>query len=378
MYYVTVMQHRRPKQLTWEDMFNDNLDLKDFEVDNSNITATLTKRFDVIPQELLNKIDVDGMIRWLNKFNEDTAEIASCDRKSLYTFFKRLKKTGGYRDISAPCDELQDWLRRLSRFITNTCGILYHTSAFAYVKDRCIVDCVRKHQKFESKWFLKTDFSGFFPNTTIDFTMKMLSMIFPLSEVCKRQDGYDALKKALSLGFLDGGLPQGTCLSPTLTNCFMIPIDHKLFNTFASRHMVYTRYADDMHISAIEKFPMKEAVNIIKDTLKEFGAPWELKPEKTHYGSVNGKNWILGLMLNGRNDITVGYRNKRYFKAEINSFILDTINGNPWSLEDVNHLKGKIAYYTMIEKEYFESIIDRQNKKYKVNINELFSRYFNN
>ena len=202
-------------------------------------------------------------------------------------------------------------------------------------------------------------------------------MVFPLSEICESEKGYEALKKALSLGFLNGGLPQGTVLSPTLTNCFMIPIDHKLFNEFAHKKIVYTRYADDMHISAQEKFPKNEAIKLVQDALAEFGAPWVLKPEKTHYGSNKGKNWNLGLMLNANNDITVGYRNKKYFKAALSSFILDTKNGKPWELSDVNHLRGQLSYYTMIEPDYFNGIIKQQNKKWNVNVKEMFKMYLN-
>jgi len=377
MYYITVMQHRKPKQLTWEDVIADRIVLNDYVLDNSNSTATITRKYELIPEEITNKANISGIIKWLNKFNEDNKDIASIDRKLLYRSFKIPKKTGGFREINAPEDRLQNELRRLATFITDECGVLYHTSAFAYIPGRCIVDCLKKHQKNESKWFLKTDFSGFFPNTTLDFTMKMLSMVFPLSEVCKRGDGYDALKQALSLGFLNGGLPQGTCLSPILTNCFMIPIDHKLFNEFASRDIVYTRYADDMHISAEKKFPKNEAVKIVEDTLKEFGAPWCLKPEKTHYGSSKGKNWNLGLMLNANNDITVGYRNKKYFKAALCSFVLDTLNGKYWNLEDVNHLRGQLSYYTMVEPDYFDGVVKQQNKKWKVNIKEMFKMYYN-
>ena len=377
MYYVTVMQHRKPHQITWEDVIMDKVVLNDLTLDNSNSTATITRKYEVIPDEIRNKINVEGIIAWLKHFNEKNAELFAKERHSLYRTFKIPKKTGGFREINAPNSELQAELSRLASFISEECGVLYHTSAFAYVKGRSIVDCLKKHQKNESVWFLKTDFSGFFPNTTIDFTMKMLSKVFPLSEVCKREDGYEALEKALSLGFLDGGLPQGTCLSPMLTNCFMIPIDHKLFNEFAGRNIVYTRYADDMHISAASKFPKNEAVKIIEDTLKFFGAPWILKPEKTHYGSNKGKNWNLGLMLNGNNDITVGYRNKKYFKAALCSFVLDTIKGSYWSMDDVNHLRGQLSYYTMVEPEYFEGIIEQQNNKWHVDIKDLFRRYFN-
>lgn len=375
MIYITMMQHRKPRQITWEDVIADKIVLNDYTLDNSNSTATITRKYEHIDADVLSKIDVNGMINWLNRYNIKHKDLYDTDKKTLYQSFKIPKKTGGFRQIDAPNEELQSALQELANFISNDCGVLYHTSAFAYVTGRCIVDCLKKHQKNESNWFLKTDFSGFFPSTTIEFTMKMLSMVFPLSEICKRQDGYEALKKALSLGFLNGGLPQGTVLSPMLTNCFMIPIDHKLFNEFAARHIVYTRYADDMHISAVEKFPQKEAVKIINDTLKEFDAPWTLKEEKTHYGSRKGKNWCLGLMLNANNDVTVGWKKKQYFKAALCSFILDTKNGKPWEIEDVYHLRGLISYYTMVEPDYFNGLINQQNKKWNVNVRKMFKEY---
>ena len=377
MIYITTMQHRKPRQLSWEDVIMEKEIFNDFTNDKSSSTATITRRYEEVKEVILNKINVDAMIRWLKQFNESNKELFESDRKSLYSSFKIPKTTGGFRQIDAPCEKLQDELQRLVDFIGDDCGVLYHTSAFAYVKGRSIVDCIRKHQKNESMWFLKTDFSGFFPNTTLDFTMKMLSMVFPLSEICKREDGYKELEKAISLGFLNGGLPQGTVLSPMLTNIFMIPIDHKLFNELAEKHIVYTRYADDIHISAQEKFPWQDIVKLIEDALKEFNAPWVIKKEKTHFGSRKGKNWSLGLMLNAENNITIGWKKKQYFKAALCSFILDTKNGKYWDIGDVQHLRGQLSYYTMVEKDYFNSIIKQQNKKWNVNVNDMFKAYLN-
>lgn len=155
----------------------------------------------------------------------------------------------------------------------------------------------------------------------------------------------------------------------------MIPIDHKLFGEFTRRKMVYTRYADDMHISAIENFPYKKAVQLIEDTFKQFDAPYQIKEEKTHYGNVNGKNWMLGVMLNGKHDITVGYRAKKYFKSSICNFILDTKNGKPWDIDDVQHLAGLLSYYRMIEKAYFNNIINRANQKWHTDVDKLLKSY---
>lgn len=156
----------------------------------------------------------------------------------------------------------------------------------------------------------------------------------------------------------------------------MIPIDHKLFGTFAKRAMVYTRYADDMHISAKENFPYKKMVEVIEAVFREFDAPYQIKPEKTHYGNVGGQNWLLGLMSNNEYRITVGWRKKQYFKAALCNFILDTKNNKPWDLDEVRHLRGQLSYYRMIEKDYFNKIIEHANCKWHVDAEKMMDMYF--
>lgn len=379
MYYITTMQYRKPRQITWEDVIEDKIVFNDFANDRSNTSATITRKFEVIKPEILSKVDVQGMISWLKRFNKANEKLFNADKKSLYYSFKIPKKTGGLRQIDAPCDELQRSLQQLVNFISEDCGVLYHTSAFAYVKRRSTKDCIKKHQKNDSNWFLKTDFSKFFPSTTLDFVMNMFSMVFPLSEICKVKEGKEELRKALSLAFLNGGLPQGTCASPLITNVMMIPIDYTLFNELAERKIVYTRYADDILISAQEMFPWKDIVKLIETKLKEFNAPFMIKPEKTRFGKKAGRsgNWNLGLNLNKDNNITIGWKNKEYFRAALTSFVLDTKNSKFWKIEDVMHLRGQLSYYMMVEPEYFGNIVKKCNEKWKVKVEDMFKAYLN-
>ncbi len=206
-----------------------------------------------------------------------------------------------HRRIDAPKDELKGVLYRLKSIFEDQFGALYHTSAFAYIKNRSTLDAVKRHQSNESKWFGKYDLANFFGSTTVDFIMRMFSMIFPFSEVVKYSIGKDELQKALSLCVLKGVLPQGTPISPLITNIMMIPIDHKLSNglrNFHSQQFVYTRYADDFLISSKCDFDFREVEHFLSDTLDEFGAPFTIKSEKTRYGSSAGSNWNLGVMLN--------------------------------------------------------------------------------
>ena len=184
--------------------------------------------------------------------------------------------------------------------------------------------------------------------------------------------GKEALEKAISLGFLNGGLPQGTPLSPTLTNIVMIPIDHKLAQYFSGRHMVYTRYADDILVSCQVNFMFTDVVKYINDTVRnEFGAPYFIKPQKTRYGSSAGRNWNLGVMLNQDNEITIGHAKKKQFKAMIHNYICDYKKGIQWDLNDVQTLQGLMSYYIMIEKSYITHIIIEANKKHNVNLGRI-------
>ena len=370
MIYVTTRQRPKEKQISWLDLIGEEeIKVSDFVCDGS--AGTITRTLEKGTPELLMKIDVPEMINVLKRFNESHKDLFDADRKSLYRHFSIPKKTGGLRPIDAPCDELKVALDELGLILSDKFGVLYHTAAFAYVPNRSTIQLVRKHQVNKSNWFYKTDISGFFPSTTLDFTMKMVKMIFPLSEICKDEEGYQQLKKALSLGFLNGVLPQGTPLSPKLTNIIAIPIDHRLFNELAHHRFVYTRYADDLHISCEQKFDPNKMTNYIRKVFKEFGAPWILKPEKTHYGSRKGKNYMLGVILNADNDIKTGYKQKKLFKAMTTNLIMDYKHNKPWPADETQQYNGLLSYYKMVEKEYFEGLVAHFNDKFKVNLKEI-------
>ncbi len=368
MHYLVTRLFPAPSQVSIFDILND---VGDTEVHNRHVTngATMTRFVERVNPQVMEQFDIQALIAKLADFNERHANLFEANRKSLYREFHIPKKSGGLRKIDAPNDELKEALRELVSILQGDFHALYHTSAYAYVSGRCTVDSVRRHQANQSKWFLKTDFSNFFGSTTLEFTMKMLSMIFPFSEVASLQDGKEQLEKAISLGFLDGGLPQGTPLSPMLTNLISIPIDHKLAQYFSERHMVYTRYADDILVSSQVGFRFTEVVAHINQVVHDdFGAPWFIKPQKTRYGSSAGKNWNLGVMLNKDNEITIGHAKKKQFKAMMHNYLTDYKKGIQWDLNDVQTFQGLMSYYLMIERPYITHIIIEANKKHGVNL----------
>lgn len=374
MIYITVKQPPMYHQMSLEEFLFQTETRP--AVINQNLTNTRTYEVERVSQRFIQKFgfNIERLIQKLEAFNAQTEELRQKPRHELYYEFHIPKKSGGLRKIDAPEPELMDALRRLKTIFEEDFKVLYHTSAFAYVKKRGTLDAVKRHQANESKWFGKYDLSNFFGSTTLEFIIRMFSMVFPFSEVVKSERGMAALQTALELAILDGGLPQGTPISPLITNVMMIPVDYKLangFRDFNRQRFVYTRYADDFLISSKFDFDFREVEKFIVDVLASFHAPFTIKSAKTRYGSSAGSNWNLGVMLNKDNQITIGYKKKRQFQAMLSSFVLDTQHGTAWPLEDIQQLEGYRNYYHMVEGEAIDALVSHIGEKYGVNIPKM-------
>lgn len=369
MVYITVKQSPMWHQMTLEEfLYNDE---QDNWLINENRSNTKTYEVENVSKRFLSRFDIDGLIYKLRRFNESTCSLRSQNRHDLYYTFYIPKHSGGLRRIDAPNDELMEALRKLKEIFEDDFKALYHTSAFAYIRNRCTIDAVKKHQQNESKWFGKYDLSNFFGSTTLKFVLKQFSMVFPFSEVMKTESGKKELTMALELAFLNGGLPQGTPISPLITNIMMIPIDFKLSNAlrdFNNQRFVYTRYADDFIVSSRYTFNVREVERYISDTLKSFGAPFRMNFRKTRYGSSAGANWNLGVILNKDNEITVGYKKKRQLKAMLTTYIMDRKKGVEWDRTDIQVMDGYRNYYRMVEKDTIDDIVNHLNEKFNVNV----------
>ena len=369
-YYITVNREPRVYQLTFEDIM--------YGLDESKLALqkdtrdTTTWKVDAINRRLIEKTDFNAMQAALRGFVERYQDlIAVEDKSTLYRSFKIPKRSGGLRQIDAPNDELKRALYDLKMIFEKKFYMSYHTAAFAYVHGRSTIDSVKRHQQNKSRWFLKTDMRHFFPSTSPEFLMKMLCMTFPFCAFVQDDWGNrELLEKALSLCFLNGGLPQGTPTSPMLTNALMIPIDHaisKMCHEYQP-HLCYTRYADDILISSEYSFKWTDVQNKLIAILNSFEAPFSLHPDKTRYGSSAGRNWNLGVMLNAENKITIGHEKKKVFKAMVFQFMTDDSKGVAWGLEDVQHFLGLISYYRMVEKESIDAILATYSAKFNKDV----------
>lgn len=376
MPYITHYQLPVFYQPTWEEIIYGTAEVRPPRVHEPGATHTHWTNY--VNSKLLSLVNIPRSIDLLRDFNTRYADLIVTDKKTMYDTFHIPKRSGGLREINSPHPELMkasyDLIDIIRRQIFIEPLACHHTAAFAYVKKRSVLDVTKKHQRNNSWWFLDTDFSDFFRSTTMEFLLGMMSIIFPLSEIMKVSAGREELRKALSICFLRGGLPQGNPASPFLTNLMMIPIDHSLNNSLSSfnkQTFVYARYADDIKISSRYNFQYKDVISHIEATLKKHNAPFKIKPEKTLYHSRAGSNWMLGMMLNKDNNITIGSKNKRRFQAMITNYIMDRKNGIAWDPHDIYSMSGYISHYNSIEPDFVDKAIRHANEKFGVNVRKM-------
>ena len=271
-----------------------------------------------------------------------------------YQTYQIPKNSGGFRTIHAPSEEvktvMRDMLNKLSSYL------IMHDAAHAYIRNRRTMDAIKKHQATSYTHFLRLDFHDFFGTCTEAFVKTQLQKL-PLFAVQPEED----LDRFISFCSLNGSLPQGTPLSPFLTNAIMIPIDAAISKFVHVHKGCYTRYADDILISTTSANACQHMKRGVLEAIT--GTPLQLNHEKTRITSINGKNFNLGLMLNKERNITVGNKAKEIMRAKLSHFALHSATKG-----EAEELQGLLNYYMQIEPEYFQNLLTRYGTKYNMNI----------
>lgn len=279
-----------------------------------------------------------------------------------YYEFKIPKRSGGLRTINAPLTNFKDALSKVKDIFEQKIKCLAHNAAYAYTKFRSTYDALELHQKNQSNWYLKLDLQDFFPSCTPEFIYSQLMQLYPFAHIVT-PCVLEQLKEIIKMCCLNGGLPQGTPMSPLLTNLIMVPFDyhiHKLLSRGTGEHYVYTRYADDILISSKNNFDWRTLQTQLAGILR----PFTIKESKTRYGSRAGSNWNLGLMLNKDNNITLGSVKKKQLNAMLNNFLKDFVTHTTWTKEDTYTLQGQLSYLKHIEPDYYNYILQKYEAKY--------------
>lgn len=341
MYYRTYFTKAQQTQLTIEDLYAGRT------LPTPGESSIKTIRVANIPHHWF--VDARTFDNTITRFMGDN--VAPKD----YTEYHIPKASGGYRLISAPSDELKEVQKKLYELLVKF-GAYAHDAAFAYVKERTCLNAMQRHRNKNTKYFYKFDLHDFFPSCTEEVLQRQLKQVYPfcmLSEAC--------LDYIIYVATYNSALPQGSPLSPLLCNMVLLSFDWAMHYSIKHFDGVYTRYADDILISFSDRKQLSFIQHIVEGHLPE---GLTLNKTKSRCGSIAGRNYNLGLVLNKEHNITIGHRKKMELKAKLNNFIFDFTNERYWSIIDTQVLQGELNYFKQIEPDYANFIIKRLEMKH--------------
>ena len=219
-----------------------------------------------------------------------------------YKSFQIRKKSGGVREINAPCYQL-----KLILYILNKVFKAVYTpskAAMGFTEDRSIVTNASIHSGHY--YVFNIDLENFFPSIPQARVWKRLQLPpfnFPL-EIANVVAGLCCQTNA------DGTksvLPQGAATSPILTNAICDNLDRRMLGVARRFGLHYSRYADDMTFSSMHNV-YQEGSDFRKEILRIITQQgFSLNEKKTRLQRDGERQEVTGLTVNERVNVAHKY-----------------------------------------------------------------------
>lgn len=328
--------------------------------------------------------------RWHQQFNRPQRDLIKrviTDQLDPFVDFEKDKADGGKRPISAPTPEWMDVLRVIQfRYLSSP--HIASRSAFAYVTGRSAADCARVH--LNSEWIIRVDVRDFFHSISEDRvymslkhhgldsdSARLLSRmttrrpadpipkwLLPFGLATRRLPGFSSHKAKI------GFLPQGSPTSGALSNLVTQPIDEILALVAQERGWRYTRYADDIFVSAPKmatrpssqtiRRSVEEAVSLAHQAVIVEG--FTPHTQKTRVMRQGNRQIVLGLLVDGET-----LRPSRDKIAHVKFHIHALSRNGDWDAHArlhgfsdrekvINHIDGYLSYFADVNAHMVEPL----------------------
>ncbi len=236
-----------------------------------------------------------------------------------YHMFAIKKRSGGRRFIHAVSDRLFTTQQFINAELLQK--LKPHPASYAFHAQGGIRKCASMH--CGARWLFQYDLGNFFYDVSEANVYSIFLaagyrplLAFELARICTTTRLPSHLKYLLcpsrrtspkSYKFYNersgaiGVLPQGAPTSPMLSNLEAYRLDEKLTAYAEQRGFVYTRYADDLTLSASGELPERVSVGKIHRSvigiIRKSG--FRENKKKTRVAGPGSKKIVLGLLVNG-------------------------------------------------------------------------------
>lgn len=262
----------------------------------------------------------------------------------MYKRFSIPKRGGrGFRFVAQPAREVKALQRSLVKFLSSHLEI--HSAATAYVKGASVAGNARAHRG--AHFMLKLDFENFFESISLADVKSMLLRCFGDNA---SEAEIDLISRSLTWRNQSGGVSLciGAPSSPFVSNAIMFDFDSAVSSLCQERGAIYTRYSDDMTISAESRCTLLEIEENIHVIVRNSAAPsLRLNEAKRVLVGRASKMRVTGAYLSTQGDVTVGRLRKRGIRSGVNKFLRQELDAVALA-----KLKGEIAFSCDIEPEF--------------------------
>lgn len=254
--------------------------------------------------KLLNDVKIDEFKTAKYKITEKQL-LHFCNPKTVpnrYKAFYIKKKSGGLREINAPCYQLGTIL-----YILNIVFKAVYTpseSAMGFTEERSVVTNATFH--IGHHYVFNIDLENFFPSipqARVCARIQLPPFNFP-KEVANVVAGLCCHTNADKTKNV---LPQGAATSPLLTNAICDTLDRRMRGVAKRFGLHYSRYADDMTFSSMRNV-FEEGSDFrleIKRIIEDQG--FKMNDKKTHLQRDNERQEVTGLTVNQRVNVSRKY-----------------------------------------------------------------------
>lgn len=233
-----------------------------------------------------------------------------------YKMFPVKKRSGGRRFIHAVSGQLFSVQQFINTEILQ--NLAPHPSSFAFHRNGGIRKCAAMH--CGARWLFQFDLSDFFYDVTEIDVFRIFQRLgyrkllaFELARICtttrlpahlkctfKVHRYFPEHHHPYGVTYDVGVLPQGAPTSPMLSNLAARELDERLFGFALANGFVYTRYADDITLSAIE-LPSRVSVGDIHRQITHIvrTCGFRENKKKTRVAGPGSRKIVLGLLVDG-------------------------------------------------------------------------------
>lgn len=301
----------------------------------------------------------------LNDFARETRLSASkinyiaSRAKHLYQTYEVPKKNGKSRLIAQPSRDLKALQSWILRNILDKLSSSSHSKGFEI--GTSILDNAKPH--IGSHFVLTIDFENFFPNVTASKVFGVFDSIGYNKEMCVL---------LTNICVYEGGLPQGSPASPKLANLVCAKLDSRIHGYTGPKGIVYTRYADDITLSAQTVQKIYKAKDFIGTIISDEGL--KINKSKTKICGTTKQKKITGLILSEKG---VGIGQKKFKDIRIKIYYLFTEQNSNYS-----NVNGLLAFTYSVDKKAYKRLytyIDKLMVKFPLHptINKLHPKINN-